>query len=107
MEGILWLNIGLGIFWASLFMYILYERRKVVVLRMLLDDDYRGLVYRVNRLRRVWKSIGKMGNMYQQYDLSPDDRREISQMYILAIDILEEEEKHEKGTESLCESGRN
>lgn len=91
MDTVTAVNIGLGIFWATLFVYLVHERRKVQFMRMMLNDDFRILAYRINKLRRVWPNMGRVITLYEKYEVTTDDREEIKKLYAMIIDLMEEE----------------
>ncbi len=92
MDTVTWVNIGLGVFWGSMFVYLVIERRKIQFMRMMINEDFRMLTYRIHKLRGVWVNMSRALALYDKYEVSPEDKKHLTQLYAMVIEVMEGEE---------------
>lgn len=92
MDTLTWINVGLGIFWGSMFLYLVIERRKIQFLRMMMNEDFRVITYKIHKLRGVWASMSRALAVYDKYEVTPEDKERITQLYTLVVEVMEGEE---------------
>lgn len=103
MDAVVWMNVGLGIIWATLFVYLNNLRKRVWYARILLQSDYLYVANRLYKLHTIWGKVADLMAMYRRYNLSPEDKVGIAELFKEVSDIMEEE----NGEESLREGRRN
>lgn len=89
-----------------MFMFLLQEHKKIRSSRKQMLKEYKILYFGVNKLKRVWMGVVKVGMIYKKYNLTPEDMKEVRQLYTLAAEVMEGE-YYENGTEPICNGGRN
>ncbi len=103
MDAVMWLNVVLGIVWATMFIYLNNLRRSVWLSKINLHADYMYVASRLCKLDTIWRSIAKIVGIYRKYDLSPEDQENIMALLNEVSDIMEKE----NGKEFICEGRGN
>lgn len=89
MDPVIGINIILGIFWGTAFIYLLYERQKIQFMRLMLDEDLQLLTYRIGKLRKVWANVRETFIVYDRYEVNVEDKQQLTRLYSAIIEVME------------------
>lgn len=95
MDAVVWLNVILGIVWATMFIYLNNLRKAVWISRIHLHADYVYVASRLYKLHTIWGRIADIVGIYKGYNLSPRDQESIMTLLKEVSNIMEGENGEE------------